>query len=154
MGRPKRLEPPAEVGATLARFQDWRKVRRKGARIPKSLWAEAVVLARQLGVNPVATALGVKHAALKERLSTSAGLPHVPETVTPTFIELAAGAILDPNESNEAGATLEVTASDGARMVVRMPANSAVDMPGLLASFLGRRREVSAPRLAQQGGLR
>jgi hypothetical protein len=53
----------------------------------------------------------------------------------------SARALLEPNE---AGASLEVTASDGARMVLRMPAGSAFDLAGLLTSFLGR-------RLAQQG---
>jgi hypothetical protein len=135
---------PAEVGETLARFQAWRQARRSGARIPKALWGEAVALARRLGVNLVATALGVNHTALKERLSSSSGPPQLPATVTPTFVELATGPLLEPNE---AGASLEVTASDGARMVLRMPAGSAFDLAGLLTSFLGR-------RLAQQGSLK
>ena len=136
MGRRKRFEVPAEVGETLARFQAWRQARRSGARIPKALWGEAVALARRLGVNLVATTLGVNHTALKERLSSPPGPIQLPATATPTFVELATGPLLD---QREAGTSLEVTAPDGAHMVLRMPAGSGFDVAGLLTSFLGRR---------------
>jgi len=58
------------------RFERWRKTRKRCSSIPDALWAAAVELARQYGVNKAARALGLNYYSLKRRLEsgTHAGL--------------------------------------------------------------------------------
>jgi len=72
----------------------------------------------------------------------------MPRPVEPAFVELSlglGGRMRAPGEGAgfQAGApgcpAVEVISPDGARMVMRWPAGSAVEVEALMASFLGRR---------------
>jgi hypothetical protein len=58
-----------QVGRRLARWRRTRPYPR--ARIPQSIWAGAVALARQYGVYETARALPIDYGALKQRLEAS-----------------------------------------------------------------------------------
>jgi len=55
------------------RFERWRESRKRGERIPQALWAAAVGLAREHGLERIAQELRVDYDRLKMRLEGSAG---------------------------------------------------------------------------------
>ena len=59
---------PAEIEEAGLQFENWRRERKRGQRIPKDLWATAVGLAKQHGVWAVARALHLDHNGLKRRV--------------------------------------------------------------------------------------
>jgi hypothetical protein len=63
----KSSEPhvPAGIERVRAEFEAWPGQRRRGERIPETLWGAATRAAKQRGVYPVSRALGLEHAALK-----------------------------------------------------------------------------------------
>jgi hypothetical protein len=56
-----------------SQFERWRRSRRRGTRIPTSLWEAAVGAARDCGVSKVAGALRLDYYKLKERLEAAPG---------------------------------------------------------------------------------
>ena len=58
---------PTAIQEAQLQFEDWRRGRKRGERIPEKLWATAVELAREDGVWPTARALHLDHSRLKRR---------------------------------------------------------------------------------------
>jgi hypothetical protein len=56
---------PAAIQEAQLEFENWRRDRKRGERIPGNLWAAAVELAKQHGVWPTARALHLDHSRLK-----------------------------------------------------------------------------------------
>jgi len=52
---------PAAIQEAQQEFENWRRERKRGGRIPENLWATAVELAKQHGVWPTARALHLDH---------------------------------------------------------------------------------------------
>lgn len=137
MGRHLRDALPAGVQETRARFDAWRKSRERGAPHPAELWSEAVEWARRFGVNPVCRALGLSFTDLQKRM----GQPRhkvlqLPKPVEVNFVELEGAGF---HTGAPGCPVVEVISVDGARMVMRWPTGSAVDIGDLMVSFLGRR---------------
>ena len=57
-----------------SQFERWRQSRRRGTRIPATLWDAAVGAARDCGVSKVAGALRLDYYKLKQRLEADSGL--------------------------------------------------------------------------------
>ena len=57
-----------EIEEAQEQFENWRRGRKRGERIPADLWATAVALAKQHGVWPTAKALHLDHSRLKRRV--------------------------------------------------------------------------------------
>ena len=57
-----------------SQFAHWRSRRRRGTRIPSTLWDAAVGAARADGVSKVSEALRLDYYKLKQRLETASGL--------------------------------------------------------------------------------
>jgi hypothetical protein len=126
---------PAEMKATLAKFQSWRETRpSRVTRIPEALWAEATLLARRLGCYPVGQILRLNYNELRRRVGMNPGpvTPVIPEP--PAFVTLPRADFL--GEDGGPGPVAEVTRPDGCRMVLRWPAGSMVDPRELLVAFL------------------
>jgi hypothetical protein len=83
---------PAELVKLRNRFESWRqKKSNRSEPIPEALWASAVSLARNCGLNTVATALRLEYYSLKKRVE-AVPLPSEskkPETRRPLFVELS-----------------------------------------------------------------
>src|SRR5438093_10863934 len=56
---------PAAIQEAQLEFENWRRDRKRGERIPGNLWAAAVEFATQHGVWPTARALHLHHSRLK-----------------------------------------------------------------------------------------
>ena len=63
----KDVLPPRLEGARR-RFEQWRRKRKAGTRIPQALWDAAARMAREYGINRTATALRINYYALKKRV--------------------------------------------------------------------------------------
>ena len=75
-------EVPARLLRLEQRFAGWRKNRRRGERIPASLWKAAAKLAGDYGLNPTATVLKLDYYSLKKQvdrygIESPASLPFV-----------------------------------------------------------------------------
>src|SRR3954454_14304625 len=109
MGAIERGSLPADLVRGRARFQAWRTRRKVGTRIPRTLWAVAVRLAKTHGVCRAATALGLDYYNLKNRTESPAaprrsGGPALVELAAPAMVAKRCRVELD----NGSGATLRV----------------------------------------------
>lgn len=108
------------------KLQLWRGQHQTPARIPEGIWNEAVALARELGVGPVARALKLDFASLKKRVTGAGARVVRSSTTTTTFVELLSGA------EGLGACTLELqsVASGHIRLTMQNPG------PGALAALL------------------
>ena len=84
MDTSKRRQVTPDLVRGQRRFQAWRGQRKKGARIPQTLWAMAKRLATAHGVSRTAEVLGLDYYALKDRVEAAGG----PQASGPAFVEL------------------------------------------------------------------
>lgn len=124
------------------RIEQWRLTRSQHGPMPGELWDEAASLARSQGVSPVARALGLGYASLQQRVRGGSEVRSAAASASASgFIELHSTQLLGAPTagSSQGGAVIEVAAGDGARLTLRLPANSTLDVPGLIAAFRGSR---------------
>jgi len=139
MNARKARDLPAPLEGVRRRFEQWRKVQKARARIPDSLWASAVKLARVYGINRTAKALRVDYYSLKKRLGQESvadrdfsAVPFgTPEARTAaTFLELA-----PPSPTGACDCTLELEDTIGSKMRVHLKAATPLDLGALCRSF-------------------
>jgi hypothetical protein len=144
MNARKTRDLPAPLEGVRRRFEQWRKVQKARARIPDSLWASAVKLARVYGINRTAKALRVDYYSLKKRLGPESvadqdftAVPFgTPEArVATTFLELA-----HPAPTGACDCMLELEDTIGSKMRVHLKAVTPLDLGALCRSFFGARQ--------------
>jgi hypothetical protein len=109
--------------------------------MPEDLWAEAVRLARSEGAYAVARDLQLSYGTLRKRLGRTmkAGdQPRRPGSAVKGFVELEGGELLGTLSAG--GSVVELTRSDGAKLVVRLAGAEALDVVALSEAFFARRR--------------
>ena len=117
-----------------ARFALWRKGRRRGERISSALWALAVGLVAQHGLEQTAQALRVDGEQLKKRVAKNAGLTRA-ASADPKFIELFAPSVLNATPAFQC--IVEMQNVRGGKMRVEL---SHVDgLAGLASAFWSAR---------------
>jgi len=122
-------------------IEEWRKSRPKLEPMPAQLWSDAAALARGQGVGPVARALSVSFGSLQKQVGLGgrkAGRPRGTTRARPaSFVEINGVA---PRHSRPAenGAVVEVVASDGARLTIRL-GDGATDVAAWVQAFRGQR---------------
>jgi hypothetical protein len=126
MGAIERGSLPADLERAQNRFQSWRKRRRRGTRIPPTLWGLAVRLSKTHGVCRTATALGLDYYSLKKRIE-SPGTPR--QSDGPTFVEFTAPATIAKQ------CQVEVHNGAGATMRVQLVGYDAADIEALARGF-------------------
>jgi hypothetical protein len=117
------------VQQVLARIEQWRRTRPKRTRMPEALWAAATAVAREHGVHLTARALRVNYESLKHRVSVGPA-----PAVAGRFVELR-GADLIGGGPPTSGAVVEVSDVDGARMTIRLGADTELDPAALVGAF-------------------
>jgi hypothetical protein len=118
---------PAEIEEGQLQFENWRRERKRADRIPESLWAVAVELAKRHGVWPTARALHLDHSRLKRRVRKGEE-----EETSGAFVEvISQGARL-------VTCTVEMEDGRGARMRIELK-GAAADVTALSRTFWGER---------------
>ncbi len=139
MNSRKTRDLPARLEGVRRRFEQWRKVQKARARIPDSLWASAVKLARVYGINRTAKALRVDYYSLKKRLGQESvadqdftAVPFgTPEArAAATFLELA-----PPSPTGACDCTLELEDTIGSKMRVHLKSATPLELGALCRSF-------------------
>jgi hypothetical protein len=106
----------------------------KGARMPDELWRGAVSLAGVVGVYATARGLRVDFGSLKRRVEGVSGERFV--GVPEGFVELPPIDALDVSSSR--GPEVELSGSDGAKLVIRLAPRQPVDVVALAEAFWRR----------------
>ena len=119
---------PVEIEGARQQFENWRRDRKRGERIPADLWATAVALAKQHGVWPTAKALSLDHSGLKRRV----GNVEEKDQKNGAFVELIAQGVMLYSCS------VEMEDGRGARMRVELK-GAAVDVTALSRTFWSER---------------
>ncbi len=127
------VEIPSEIKEVSRRISLWRRDSSRGRRMPESLWALAVQLARQHGVHRVARYIHLDYYSLKRRMRGGAETA-CPEA-NPTFIELPALASAGMQECN-----IEVEHPRGARMRIHVKGTALPDLASITRAFCGDKR--------------
>jgi hypothetical protein len=108
----------------------WRWTRLKRSPMPDELWAQATRLAQSLGVWRVARDLGLCYESLKRRVEERVSRK---EPGAVRFVEVGGSDLMDVASSD--GSVVELHATDGTRMTVRLGGDAQVDMMALVAAF-------------------
>ena len=111
----------------------WRCTRKRCSPMPERLWDQASLLARELGVHRVKSALGLNYESLKRRVGKVAERDNAAARAS-GFVELS-GALLRP----ASGAVVEVSDADGGRLTVQLGTGGELDVAGLVEAFRRRR---------------
>ena len=129
MGRSERGRLPADLARGWSQFQAWRGRCGGRGRIPQTLWAVAVRLAKVHGVGRTAEVLGLDSNRLKAR-ADAVGEP--PPSGGPVFVELPSPIVARTGVfefDNGAGVTLRV----------HLVGYDAADVEALARGFWGAR---------------
>lgn len=102
------------------RFEIWRKGKKHGSRIPKSLWAAAVEVCAEHKVYQVSRALGLDYTELKRRAAGVERSADRQSALETDFVELSLGLGAQPVHCNieierAAGGKLKMTFSGKCR---------------------------------------
>jgi hypothetical protein len=120
----------SELVSVQRGFAQWRRMGKRGARIPESLWALAVKLSAAHGLHPTAQALGLDYYGLKKRVAQTAATPIVATPPNEAFVELAAPLLARPQEC-----VIELENVAGTRMRVHVKGGDAPDLAALARSL-------------------
>jgi hypothetical protein len=116
-----------EIEEAQQQFENWRRERKRGARIPADLWATAVAAAKEHGVWPTARALHLAHSRLKRHVRNGEE-----DQKSGAFVELI------PQGAMLYSCSVEMEDGRGARMRVELK-GAAVDVTALSRTFWSER---------------
>jgi len=116
-----------ELEEARQQFENWRRDRKRGERIPADLWATAVALAKEHGVWPTAKALHLDHSRLKRCVWSGEE-----DATSSAFVELI------PQTATLYSCIVEMEDKRGARMRVELK-GTAVDVTALSRTFWSER---------------
>ncbi len=131
------IESPLTLEAVAEHFEQWRKNKKKGERIPEPLWSEAVDLVGRYGVSQVTRILRLSGRDFNKRRGiVGAGQRRQGQGEKTAFVEIAP-AVVDRTAGPQATATawMELERPDGLRLRIR-PTGGA-HMLALIDHFMG-----------------
>lgn len=104
--------------------------------MPEPLWAAAVAVAREHGVYAASRDLRVRYESLRARMGASRTKSAPSKRpAAPAFVQIG-GAL--PLAASSSGTSVEATASDGAKLAIRLGGGETVDVVGLVREFWSR----------------
>ncbi len=101
-----------------SQFERWRQSRKRGARIPKTLWQAATEAARECGVSKAAQALGLDYYGLKKRVESTLEVSESEPAAGREFLEI-------PLFASAPDCVLEMADAEGARLRVELRGTAA-----------------------------
>ena len=129
-----RIESPLTLEEVAEHFDQWRRGKKKGERIPQRLWSEAVGLVDTYGVSQVTRVLRLSGRDLNARRGIMGdGRRRQGRGGKTAFVEIDP-VVLDPARPQTGAAWLELQRPDGWRL--RIQPSGGVEMLALLERFL------------------
>jgi len=129
-------EPARRQGESLEqvaeRFRHWRETRIRGEHVPSDLWAAAVGLAKEHGLQRIAHALRVDHDGLKRRVER-AGVVARGVKLDTQFVELFAAPAATAAGMREC--VVELENARGATMRVELNGAGLAGLASLCSAF-------------------
>ncbi len=133
-----------QLSELLGAIETWRRqTHNPTLGMPSELWAEAVRLAKQMGLSPVAGTLKINHGKLKRLVAEQMQPTKLTSVVrqkksTPetTFVEIPR-ATVSPSFGSSFSCMLEVEASGRGRLRARIDSATAFDIATILREFAG-----------------
>jgi len=130
MARQGQAAAAGRVGRVRKQIDRWRCRRRRCSPMPERLWDQASLLARELGVHRVKSALGLNYESLNKRVG-EVGARGSARAKAPGFVELSGTQLL----GSARGVVVEVSDADGGRLTVQLGTGSELDVAGLVEAF-------------------
>jgi len=128
----KRSEIPESLARGRDRFEDWRRDRKPGTRIPDPLWTLAAKLAETHGVSRTASTLRLDYHTLKKRVAAMTGdSVAMPEA----FLELSPASLSPASLAPTGECVVEFEDGTGASMRVQLRGGDVPDLVALGRSF-------------------
>ena len=130
------IESPLTLETAAEHFEQWRRNKKKGERIPEQLWSEAIDLVGRYGISQVTRILRLSGTDLNKRRGiVGTGQRPRSQGGKGAFVEIDP-ALVDQARDVEAGAAwMELERPDGLRLRIR-PTGGA-DMLALIDRFMG-----------------
>ncbi len=118
------------------RFGQWRETRVRGEHIPATLWAEAVGMAVEHGLDRVAQELQIDYDGLKKRLGQTGGEFQANQGGM-QFVELTFAPVPAPQAGAQSlcECAIELENERGAKMRVELNGNGLTGLAGLCSAF-------------------
>ncbi len=116
------------------RFMRWRETRVRGKHIPAVLWAAAVKLAVEHGLDRVAQELHVDYDGLKKRLGQAGGAIQTHQGGT-QFVELTFEPVPQAGIQSGCECAIELENVRGAKMRIELNGNGLIGLAGLCSAF-------------------
>ena len=133
-----RIEATLTLEETAEHFEQWRRHKGKGERIPEQLWNEAVGLVSHYGITRVARTLRLSGTDLsKRRGTTKAGRSGKTAGGNTAFVEMDPVVMDQAVEPSGAPVWMELERGDGMRLRIR--AAQGIDLLGLVERFMQTR---------------
>ena len=86
----------SELDQLRAQLDQWRRRRKRGARVPKELWDSAVRLSEKHSVSEISRTLRLDYQRLRRRVEALREETKAQDLVTPTFVEIASARAQNP----------------------------------------------------------
>jgi len=118
-----------EIQRLRGEIEAWRRGRYERAPLPPQLWAEAVAVAQQIGLNRARVALGLSYQGLQAHLERASS--------DPEFVELSGAEVLAAGPSTSSCTSIEISGRD-VHVVVRVAHDRALDLASLVEAVRGR----------------
>jgi len=133
-------ELPLGVEEIRGRIQAWRLERTKSEAMPSALWADAIELAKRLGINPASRVLGLNPTRLRVRMPSESGKAAFSSG---GFLELKGTKVSVPDRSHtlqtpsapSADTVIELLSGHGHRLTIRLGAGHSLDLTALVRAF-------------------
>ena len=117
-------------------FEDWRRQKRRGERIPEQLWSEAIALVEAYGLSQVTRRLRLSGRDLNKRRGLpGSGRRRRRAEAPATFVELAPEVVVQAQHRQSTPGCLELIRPDGLRL--RIESGEGIDPGTVLERFLG-----------------
>ncbi len=118
------------LSGVQSQFEQWRRHRALGTRIPEALWQAAVEVGHEHGVSKTAQALGLDYYGLKKRLESSPAEGAVAPLSGSGFVEIPLGRPIAGSEC-----VFELEDSQGARLRVELKGAGPSEVASLARTF-------------------
>jgi hypothetical protein len=117
---------PAKLAGGRRQFERWRREHKPYSRLPEPLWSLAAKLAREFGLNRVASLLRLDYYDLKKRVGQSVASPLAQDTHMPSFLELLGTETTPVTEC-----MIECENAAGIQIRIRLKGHEWPDLTGL-----------------------